>query len=87
MGAAESGGKMGDIFKRGCINDFMYLVVLGASFSFDGVIVAFAITKDVVIIMLGLAIDTMYIRSMPPTLLARTRLTGMSKRSGNRSNA
>ena len=30
---------------------FMYLEVLDASFSFDGVIGAFAITKDIVIIM------------------------------------
>lgn len=42
----------------------MYLEVLDASFSFDGVIGAFAITNDVVIIMLGLAIGAMFVRSL-----------------------
>lgn len=43
---------------------FVYLEVLDASFSFDGVIGAFAITNDVVIIMLGLAIGAMFVRSL-----------------------
>lgn len=42
----------------------MYLEVLDASFSFDGVIGAFAVTNDVVIIMLGLAIGAMFVRSL-----------------------
>ena len=46
------------------IGGFIYLEVLDASFSFDGVIGAFAITSDVVIIMLGLAIGAMFVRSM-----------------------
>ncbi|HEX5344614.1 MAG TPA: DUF475 domain-containing protein, partial [Duganella sp.] len=40
---------------KGSFGGFLYLEVLDASFSFDGVIGAFAITSDVVIIMLGLA--------------------------------
>jgi hypothetical protein len=55
---------MGEMVKRGGIGSFLYLEVLDASFSFDGVIGAFAITEDVVIIMLGLAIGAMYVRSM-----------------------
>jgi uncharacterized protein len=43
---------------------FMYLQVLDASFSLDGVIGAFAMSKDVVIIMLGLGIGAMFVRSM-----------------------
>lgn len=50
--------------QRGGIGGFLYLEVLDASFSFDGVIGAFAITSDVVIIMLGLAIGAMFVRSM-----------------------
>ncbi|MFZ0022007.1 DUF475 domain-containing protein [Acinetobacter sp.] len=46
------------------IGGFLYLEVLDASFSFDGVIGAFAITSDVVIIMLGLAIGAIFVRSM-----------------------
>lgn len=53
----------GQMAKTGLMN-FIYLEVLDASFSFDGVIGAFAITKDVIIIMLGLAIGAMFVRSM-----------------------
>ena len=53
----------GGVVKAG-IGGFLYLEVLDASFSFDGVIGAFAITSDVVIIMLGLAIGAMFVRSM-----------------------
>jgi hypothetical protein len=60
----EGGGEVGDLVKRGGIGGFLYLEVLDASFSFDGVIGAFAITNDVVIIMLGLAIGAMFVRSM-----------------------
>lgn len=43
---------------------FLYLEVLDASFSFDGVIGAFAITSDPIIIALGLGIGAMFIRSL-----------------------
>ena len=43
---------------------FMYLEVLDASFSLDGVIGAFAITKEIVIISAGLAIGAVFVRSM-----------------------
>ncbi|MFC6154737.1 DUF475 domain-containing protein [Nocardioides yefusunii] len=43
---------------------FMYLEVLDASFSFDGVIGAFAITSDPVIIAIGLGVGAMYVRSL-----------------------
>lgn len=52
----------------------MYLEVLDASFSFDGVIGAFAITSDVVIIMLGLAIGAMFVRSMTIYLVEKGTL-------------
>ena len=60
----EADPTIGKIISRGSIGGFMYLEVLDASFSFDGVIGAFAITSDVVIIMLGLAIGAMFVRSM-----------------------
>lgn len=62
VGHDASGAPTG-IIKAG-IGGFIYLEVLDASFSFDGVIGAFAITSDVVIIMLGLAIGAMFVRSM-----------------------
>jgi hypothetical protein len=43
---------------------FMYLEVLDASFSFDGVIGAFAVTKDVVLIAIGLGVGALWVRSL-----------------------
>lgn len=60
--------------KRAGFASFMYLEVLDASFSFDGVIGAFAITRDVVIIMLGLAIGAMFVRSMTVYLVHKGTL-------------
>ena len=73
-GAEEEGGNVGDMVKRGGIGGFLYLEVLDASFSFDGVIGAFAITNDVVIIMLGLAIGAMFVRSMTVFLVRKGTL-------------
>ena len=63
----------GGVVKAG-IGGFLYLEVLDASFSFDGVIGAFAITSDVVIIMLGLAIGAMFVRSMTIYLVEKGTL-------------
>lgn len=62
------------IVKRGSIGGFLYLEVLDASFSFDGVIGAFAITKDIVIIMIGLGIGAMFVRSMTIYLVEKGTL-------------
>ncbi len=70
----SEGGNVGDMVKRGGIGAFLYLEVLDASFSFDGVIGAFAITSDVVIIMLGLAIGAMFVRSMTVFLVKKGTL-------------
>jgi hypothetical protein len=59
----------------GSIGGFVYLEVLDASFSFDGVIGAFAITKDVVVIMLGLAIGAMFVRSLTVFLVHKGTLS------------
>jgi len=60
--------------KRNGVAGFLYLEVLDASFSFDGVIGAFAVTRDVVIIMLGLAIGAMFVRSLTVHLVRRGTL-------------
>jgi hypothetical protein len=70
----EGGTNVGEMVKRGGIGGFLYLEVLDASFSFDGVIGAFAITNDVVIIMLGLAIGAMFVRSMTVYLVRKGTL-------------
>jgi hypothetical protein len=43
---------------------FLYLEVIDASFSFDGVVGAFAITSDPVVIALGLGVGAFFIRSI-----------------------
>ena len=60
----EEGEEVSDAIKRGSMMSFIYLEILDASFSFDGVIGAFAITQDVVTIMLGLAVGAMFVRSL-----------------------
>ena len=70
--SASSSGSS-NIVKAG-VGGFVYLEVLDASFSFDGVIGAFAITSDVVIIMLGLAIGAMFVRSMTIFLVEKGTL-------------
>ncbi len=64
----------GEVIKRGSIGGFLYLEVLDASFSFDGVIGAFAITKDIVIIMIGLGIGAMFVRSLTIYLVEKETL-------------
>jgi hypothetical protein len=71
----ESGNaELAKTVMKGGIGGFLYLEVLDASFSFDGVIGAFAITNDVVIIMLGLAIGAMFVRSMTIYLVEKGTL-------------
>lgn len=65
---------VGRLAKRSGVMGFLYLEVLDASFSFDGVIGAFAITRDVAIIMLGLAVGAMFVRSMTVYLVEKGSL-------------
>jgi hypothetical protein len=49
---------------RSGLMGLLYLEVLDASFSFDGVIGAFALSSNIFIIMLGLGIGAMFVRSL-----------------------
>ena len=69
----DANGAASGVVKAG-FGGFLYLEVLDASFSFDGVIGAFAITSDVVIIMLGLAIGAIFVRSMTIYLVEKGTL-------------
>ncbi|CAD7030770.1 hypothetical protein REJC140_02880 [Pseudorhizobium endolithicum] len=60
---------------RGGLGAFIYLEVLDASFSFDGVIGAFALTQNLFIIAIGLGIGAMYVRSMTIMLVEKQTLT------------
>lgn len=53
---------------------FMYLEILDASFSFDGVIGAFAITQSLVQIMIGLSIGAFFVRSLTLYLVEKNTL-------------
>ena len=70
----EGGDEVAGVVKKTGAMSFVYLEVLDASFSFDGVIGAFAITQDVIIIMLGLAIGAMFVRSLTVYLVRQGTL-------------
>jgi hypothetical protein len=53
---------------------FVYLNVLDASFSFDGVIGAFALSNNMIVIALGLSIGAMFVRSMTIMLVQKGTL-------------
>ena len=54
---------------------FLYLEVLDASFSFDGVIGAFAITNNIILIIAGLGAGAVWVRSLTIYLLRTGTLT------------
>lgn len=59
---------------RNGIIGFLYLEVLDASFSFDGVIGAFALSENIFIIMIGLGIGAMFVRSITIYLVEKKTL-------------
>lgn len=59
---------------QGGLGAFLYLEVLDASFSFDGVIGAFALTQNLFVIAIGLGIGAMYVRSMTVMLVEKGTL-------------
>lgn len=59
---------------KGGLGAFLYLEVLDASFSFDGVIGAFALSNNLFIIAIGLGIGAMYVRSMTIMLVEKGTL-------------
>jgi hypothetical protein len=69
----ESRAAAGAAMRAG-LGGFIYLNVLDASFSFDGVIGAFALSNNMVIIALGLSIGAMFVRSMTIMLVRRGSL-------------
>ena len=54
---------------------FLYLEVLDASFSFDGVVGAFALSSNIFIIAVGLGIGAMFVRSLTILLVERETLS------------
>lgn len=70
----EEAQKAAGAVVRSGLGGFLYLNVLDASFSFDGVIGAFALSNNMIVIALGLSIGAMFVRSMTILLVERGTL-------------
>lgn len=57
---------------------FLYLEILDAAFSLDGVIGAFAITNNLLIIMVGLGVGAFFVRSLTVYFVERKTLTKLT---------
>lgn len=74
----ENSGSSGNLTTaavRNGLGGFLYLNVLDASFSFDGVVGAFALSNNMIIIALGLSIGAMFVRSMTIHLVRQGTLS------------
>lgn len=60
---------------RAGLGSFLYLNVLDTSFSLDGVIGAFALSNNMVVIALGLSIGAIFVRSLTVLLIERGALS------------
>ena len=56
------------------VGAFLYLNLLDATFSFDGVIGAFALSNSMPVIALGLSIGAMFVRSLTTLMVERDTL-------------
>jgi hypothetical protein len=63
----------GELVQSGAAS-FLYLEVLDASFSFDGVIGAFALSNNLFIIAIGLGVGAMFVRSLTIMMVERQTL-------------
>ena len=69
----EARAAAGTVMRSG-LGGFLYLNVLDASFSFDGVIGAFALSNNMIVIALGLSIGALFVRSMTIHLVEKGTL-------------
>ncbi len=69
-GKVKAGGQTGML----ALVSFLYLEILDASFSFDGVIGAFVVTQDVILIALGLGVGALWVRSLTIFMVRRGTL-------------
>lgn len=70
----EGPGKAAKLTGMAAFTTFLYLEFLDASFSFDGVIGAFAITSDVILIAAGLGVGALWVRSLTVFMVRRGTL-------------
>jgi len=72
FGGEDAAGAVGGIAARSGLMSLLYLELLDASFSLDGTIGAFAITQSLPLIMTGLGLGALFIRSLT-LMLSRER--------------
>jgi len=60
--------------KHAGLASFIYLELIDASFSLDGVLGAFALTKDVIVITIGLSVGAFFVRSITLLLVEKKTL-------------
>jgi len=70
----EEANQLAGAAMRSGLGGFIYLNILDASFSFDGVIGAFALSNNMIVIALGLSIGAMFVRSMTVHLVEQGTL-------------
>ncbi|MFN4240670.1 MAG: DUF475 domain-containing protein [Erythrobacter cryptus] len=70
----EAAARAAGAVVRSGLGGFLYLNILDASFSFDGVIGAFALSNNMIVIALGLSIGAMFVRSMTVHLVRQGTL-------------
>ena len=63
-----------DMVKCSGLVGFLYLELIDASFSLDGVLGAFALSQDIIIITIGLFIGAMFVRSLTIMLVEKKTL-------------
>lgn len=71
----ESKEHVSTIAKSSGFASFLYLELIDASFSLDGVLGAFALSKDILIITIGLTIGAFFVRSLTLLMVEKKTLT------------
>jgi hypothetical protein len=74
MEAREARRALTGAVARAGLGAFVYLNILDASFSLDGVIGAFALTQNMVIIAIGLSIGAIFVRSLTMLMVKNSTL-------------
>jgi len=73
-GHEPSGTTLAQAVTKAGLATFLYLEVLDASFSFDGVMAAFAVTTNILVIMIGLGIGALFVRTLTVYLVNNNTL-------------
>jgi hypothetical protein len=72
--SAQLSGRIAQVGGKAALILFLYLEVLDASFSFDSVVGAFAITSNILVIALGLGIGAYFVRELTVVLVRKDTL-------------